>query len=269
MKISVFDFLDYKTYLTAWIEQRPGKGRGEKSRIAESALCHAAYVSQVLQGSAHFTLEQSALISHYLGHNLEEENFFLLLIQLARAGNEKLRQHFQRQIRHIQEKRLTLKNRLSFHASLSEENQAIFYSTWYHTAIHVLLTIPKYRDRDSIAKYLALPRETVSEALSFLVACGLAKDKGGVYIVGPVNVHLGEGSPMLAKHHQNWRLQAIRSLERPNANELHYSSVATASEKDIPKIRAVLVRAIEEARMIIKPSPEEQLFCYSLDLFKI
>jgi uncharacterized protein (TIGR02147 family) len=268
MKISVFDFLDYKAYLQAWIDSKPGKGRGEKSRMAEHANFHVAYVSQVLQGPAHFSLEQAALVSDYLRHDVEEERFFLLLVQLGRAGNEKLRKHFEREIRQVQEKRLILKNRLSFKKRLTEEHQGVFYSAWYYVAIHVLLTIPKYRDRDSIARHLSLPSEKVAEALAFLTATGLVQEDRGQYIVGSVSAHLGEDSPMLAKHHANWRLRAIQSLDYPSPNRLHYSSVATASEKDIPKIRAILVRAIEEARAIIKPSPEERLFCYNLDLFE-
>jgi uncharacterized protein (TIGR02147 family) len=237
--------------------------------MAEHAHFHAAYISQVLQGPAHFTMEQAALISEYLGHDLDEEQFFLLLVQLGRAGNEKLRQHYQRQIRLIQEKRLVLKNRLGFKKSLSDDQHGVFYGAWYYVAIHVLLTIPKTWDRDSIAKHLSLPVEKVSEALAFMTSTGLIQEEKGRYTVGPVSIHLGEGSPMLARHHSNWRLQAIRSLEQPSKNQLHYSSVATASEKDIPKIRAILVRAIEEARAIIKPSPEERLFCYNLDLFEL
>jgi uncharacterized protein (TIGR02147 family) len=269
MKVSVFDFQEYKAYLNAWIDSRPGKGRGEKSRMAERSLCHAAYVSQVLQGHAHFTLEQSALISEYMGHSAEEEEFFLLLVQHGRAGNERLRKHFQTKIRQILDKRLVLKNRLNFKKTLSEENQAIFYSAWYYLAIYILLTIPQFRTREPIAHHLSLSMEKVSEVLTFLTSIGLAIEKNGQYSVGEVNFHVGEGSPMLAKHHTNWRLQAIQSLDRPQAGELHYSSVASASLKDIAKIRAILVRAIEETRSIIDPSPEEQLFCYNLDLFKI
>jgi uncharacterized protein (TIGR02147 family) len=269
MKVSVFDFNDYKAYLSAWIESKPGKGRGVKSRLAEKALCHPAYISQVLQGPAHFTLEQSALMSEYMGHTQEEEEFFLLLVQIGRAGNEKLRNHFQAKIKQILDKRLVLKNRLSFKKTLSEDKQAIFYSAWYYLAIYILLTIPEFRSREPIARHLSLSMEKVSEVLTFLTSIGLAVEKDGQYLVGEVNLHLGEGSPMLAKHHTNWRLQAIQSLDRTQAGELHYSSVSSASVKDIAKIRAVLVRAIEEARSIIEPSPEEQLFCYNLDLFKI
>ena len=269
MSVSVFDYMDYKAYLSDWINARPGRGRGERSRIAQQALCHAAYISQVLQGEAHFSLEQGALLNEYLAHDLEEENFFLLLLQLGRAGNEKLRAHFLRAVRQVQEKRLVLKNRLSFQKSLSPEHHAVFYSAWYFVAIHVLLTIPGFRDRPSIARHLGLPLEKVSEALSFLVECGLAKEEKGQFIVGPVSVHLGEDSKMLAKHHSNWRLRAIQSLDHPGPNELHYSSVASVAEKDLPKIRAIFVRAIEEARAIIKPSAEEKLICYSLDLFGI
>jgi hypothetical protein len=74
---------------------------------------------------------------------------------------------------------------------------------------------------------------------------------------------------MISKHHTNWRMQAIQSLEREAESELHYSSVITVSEGDAVKIREALVKAIEQVRLIVKPSKDEALYCYNLDLFKV
>ena len=52
MEFSVFEFRDYKAYLKAWIQRRPSKGRGEKSRMATHLRCHNTYLTQVLEGDA-------------------------------------------------------------------------------------------------------------------------------------------------------------------------------------------------------------------------
>lgn len=53
------------------------------------------------------------------------------------------------------------------------------------------------------------------------------------------------------------------------SNELHYSSVISLAEGDVPKVREKLVKAIEEVREVVRPSNDETLFCYNLDLFKV
>lgn len=74
---------------------------------------------------------------------------------------------------------------------------------------------------------------------------------------------------MISKHHANWRLQAIQSLEREQPDELHYSSAVTISKEHVPEIRKILVGAIEQVRAIVKNSPEKCLYCYSFDLFEV
>ena len=66
--ISLYHFKDYKSYIKAWIKSRPRHGHGEKRKIAEMTGCHSAYVSQVLEHEAHFSLEQAMAFSEYVGH---------------------------------------------------------------------------------------------------------------------------------------------------------------------------------------------------------
>ena len=108
------------------------------------------------------------------------------------------------------------------------------------------------------------------EILEFLVSLGLAIQKGNHYEVGASRVHLGGDSPMISKHHINWRLQAIQSLERENREvDLHYSSVISISKEDTLKIKSLLVDSIEKTKAVIKESKEEELHSFCLDFFKI
>jgi uncharacterized protein (TIGR02147 family) len=269
MQTSVFDYRDYKAYLHDWIEAKPSRGRGEKTRMAEHIRCHSAYIAHVLGGDAHFSLEQASDLSAYLGHRKDEQHFFLCLVQLARAANDTYREYVQTEIRKILETRLNLKDRLHYKAVLSEIDQSIYYSAWYYSAIYALISVPKFQAPDAIARELRLPASKVTEVLDFLTSCGLAKIEKGKYRIGKTSLHLGNDSPMISKHHVNWRMRAIQSLDVPHSRDLHYSSVVSLSEKDIPKVRAILVKAIEEVRSIVRDSPEEKVCAYSVDLFGI
>jgi uncharacterized protein (TIGR02147 family) len=247
---------------------RPARGHGEKRRIAEALACNSAYVSQVLERDAHFSLEQAAVLNKHMDHNELEKNFFLLLVQRDRAGNRELREHLNTQIKVILERRLTIQHKMDHKEKLSVEAQATYYSTWHYAAVHVLLLIPDYRTREAISNRLNLSMKKTSEILDFLVANGLAQHEGGQFLYGHIQVFVPESSPLAAKNHVNWRLKAMTSLDQQKDEDLHYTSIASLNSDDVPKIRSVLMRAIDEIRQIVKNSEKEDtVICYDLDLF--
>ncbi len=266
MEKSIFEYKDYKSYLCNTLEQR---SRGERSRLAEAIRCHSGYVSQVLNGSAHFSLEQAELINGYLGHSKDQSSFFLLLVQHDKAGTSSLKRHFAEQMNELTEKQFVLKNRLEFKRSLSREDQAIFYSSWHYGAVHVLVSVPGCSTLKGISAYLGIPIEKTSEVIQFLLSVGLIVQVGDHYDIGTTHIHLEHDSPMISKHHTNWRLQAIQSLDFQRSEDLHYSSVITASYEDSPKIREILVKAIEEVRSVVRPSKNEAAFSYGIDFFEL
>lgn len=176
---NVFEFLDYKPYLRAWIDSRPNGGRGEKSRIAQQARCHLAYISQVLTGHAHFNLEQADALNGLLEHGEEEAQFFILLVEHGRAGTHSLKKHFERQIQKILNQRLQLKNRFTDKKSLTREDQSTYYSHWAYCAVHMAVLNPSLRTPGEIAKYFDLSVSKTVEILDFLGSVGLVRKEKG------------------------------------------------------------------------------------------
>ncbi|MCM2277406.1 MAG: DUF4423 domain-containing protein [Oligoflexia bacterium] len=263
----VFEFNDYKAYIEAWILSSPGGGRGVRTRIAEKVSCHLTYVSQVLSGPGHFSLEQGYALNALFEHGEDEGEFFMLLLELARAGTPELRSYFERKLQKSLDRRLVLKNRLQDKKTLSVTDQAIYYSDWIHCAVHMCVLVSSLRSARAIAGYLGTSLAKTAGAIHFLESVGLIRKTEGGYQATETRIHLESDSPLIAKHHSNWRLQAIRSLDRVSASELHYSSVAGISREDLPKVREILVNAIEQARAVIRSSKDEEVYCYALDLF--
>ena len=130
--------------------------------------------------------------------------------------------------------------------------------------------MPEFQTRDALARHLHLSVSKIMEVLSFLISTGLAEEEGGKFVAGRMSIYLGDNSPLISKHHTNWRVRAVQSLDTPQMHDLHYSALSTVNSKDIPVVREILVKAIEEIRTIVKASsPENALFCYNLDLFGI
>lgn len=269
--MTLFEFTSYKNYINSYLDDpMRGGGYGSRAKLAKAIHCQTSYIAQVLNGRAHFSLEQIEDINEFLGHNEHEGHFLLMLVQLERAGTKKLKDRFSKQISEILESRLVLKNRLAIKQPLALESQFTYYSQWYFSVIHVMAAQERFQSAKAISDYLSLELSTVNEALSFLMEINLLeKTSKGKIKTGKSSIHLGSDSPLIVRHHTNWRLQTIRSLEKNRKKNLNYSSVTTLSESDAAEVREILTRSIEKSKKIIKESPDERIYSFCLDFFEI
>jgi len=263
----VFEYPNYKKYIS---DRLDSSGlRGPRSKLAEHLRCQVAYISQVLNGKLHFSLEHAMLVNQFFGHSSEEAHYFMLLIHEARAGSEVLKLYYSGQLREVREKRDFVAHRLKVKKSLSEPNQAIYYGSWIFAAIHMMVMVPQFRTKRAISEYLGIPLKSVSEAIEFLISVGLIISDGDVYRIGAARMHLDPSSPMISKHHTNWRLRAVHALDRPLKEDLHFTSVASLSERDAARIRTMILEFLEKREEIVRPSKDEVIFCLGIDFYKI
>lgn len=265
---TVFDFMDYRAYLQDALPVS-GEGRGSRNRLAEALNCQKGFVSQVLGGSVHFSLEHAVKISRFLGHDPDEEEFFLLLVHLGKSGSRELSEFYRRKLGEILERRQSIKERIKAGSDLSESDQLIYYSSWHYTAIHMCLMVPGLRTRKAMSEYLGIPGEAVSRVLSFFLSRGLAQPKGAEFVAGPTRIHLPADSPLVSKHHANWRMQAISSLDQARARDLHYSLIMSLSEEAAEKIRNILLGSIQEVEPVLKSAKDETVYALNIDLFSL
>ncbi|OFZ79458.1 MAG: hypothetical protein A2603_12720 [Bdellovibrionales bacterium RIFOXYD1_FULL_55_31] len=178
---NVFEFKEYRSYLQLRLGSR-GQRTGQRLAAAKAMRCHSTFVSQVMNGRAELSLEQATLLSEHLGHTVEEEHYFLLLVQEARAGSVQVRHYFKRQRDEILNQRMSIRNRLKDAAALSEMDEAKFYSNWLYCAVHVLTTIERLQTAEALADFLGVSRGQVNRILDFLVSLGLVdQSKDGRY----------------------------------------------------------------------------------------
>jgi uncharacterized protein (TIGR02147 family) len=267
----IFSYRSYKTYLIERFAAAPNHGRGLRKALAEHLGGPTSHVSQVLSGNSQFTLEQAEGVNEFLSHSDEEAHFFLLLVQLARAGTPNLRKRLDLEIQKIVKQRLVLKDRLGVKEGLSREDQVKFYSSWIYGAIHVMLAAKKFQTKEAIAKHLGISLKRAGSIVDFLVKTGLAvQERPGRYAIGTARIHLGNDSDLISKFHTNWRVQAIRSMDREEfGDDFHYSSAISISEEDFTRIKGMLVKAIEEIKPIIRESEAEAAYSFAIDFFGI
>lgn len=269
MNKSIFDFKDYKKYLEFIESLKPHRGRGFRADLARAANCQTAYISQVLNGRAHFSLEQAHSLNKILFHNKEEAQYFLTLVEFARAGTSELKNYFQEQLEEQLQKYLNLKKRFNIKEALSPEDQSLYFSEWTYAAVHMAITIPQLQSLKAVSSFLQISEAKVSKVLQFLTSRGLVEQEKEYFRLRTTRMHIGSEEAMIQKHHTNWRLQALKSLESVSAKELHYSSVVSLSEEDVLKIKSNLVKEIDEYNSIVKDSKEETLYCLAIDFFTL
>ena len=109
MAQSVFDYSDYKAFLRELGDSRP---RGFRKALAEATQCQTAYISQILNGHYHLSLEQAEAATQFLGLSKDEVRCFVLLVEIQRAGTPSLKQFFLSQLAELRERHLMIKERI-------------------------------------------------------------------------------------------------------------------------------------------------------------
>lgn len=266
MNLDIFDYDDYKSYLTAKLELE----YGAKVKLAASINCKPAFITQVLSGTSHFSQEHCVQICEHLNLNNLESDYLVFLVLHERSGSEKLRLYYKLKLDQISAQRhLDYGKQVKTESEMTDIQKQEFYSSWFHSAIHILLSISIYDQPHSIATRLGLDIQTVKNSLEFLEELGLVRLEKGQYSIGARRIHLEKASPLIVKHHLAWRIRAMSSIEQRDANNLHYSAVSSLSKKDFHRIRKDLISAISSAEQVVKGSPEEEAFALNIDWFKI
>ncbi len=266
--INLFDFSDYRDYLGAWLKSAKSSKTFNLSRLAEIAGVHPTFLSHILKGTKHLSLEQAALISDHLEHTKLEQDYFMTLINLDRAGSKRLRDYWLEKKSILEAEKNKLGRRFDRHRELSTDQRAEFYSSWIYAAVWAATSINDRQTLTQLAIRFNISRDRAEEILGFLVGTGLCTEKHGYYAMGDAHIHVPNESPFVVKHHLNWRMKAVQKMDTREPNELFFTSPMSISVDDFAKIRELLNKLIKEAVDIAKKSKSQEVACLNIDFFK-
>lgn len=265
--MAVFEYSTYKTYFHDMIKSKGPAGRGEYRRMADVLGVHPTMISQILSGDKDFTPEQIVRLSKHYGLGKSECKYLILLVEISRAGSVELKQELLEMKDEIQKKSLLLANRIQASKELSENQKAVFYSSWIYSAIQIATSLEHTVNFDFLCKRFNLPSNRISDVLDFLKEAGLVIEKNGVLKPGTQNTHLAKGTPFLIKHHANWRVKAIEKSESLTDEELMYTVNISLSREDFKKLREEMVEFIQSFLKTVHASPAEEIAQFNLDFF--
>jgi len=267
--VNIFDFDNYKIYVMERIASMPKGGRGEFRKMASHLAVHSTLISHIFRGSTELTLEQTVSLAKYLGLNDFECEYFLNLVQKARAGTSALQAVIERRLEQQREQASQISKRISPQRILDEKDKAMFYSEWFYSAIRLVCSVPGFQDADSIASHFHLNKSTVNRAVEFLLETGLCKMKDGKLQHAVQTTHVPADSPLASRHHKNWRLKAMERYPHLGASELAFTMPVTLSVADIARVRKMLLNFIQEVDRVFDKSPSEKLRCLNIDWFDV
>ena len=264
----IFEANNYKAFIAQALKSRGVEGHGERRRLAAAIDCQDSYVSLVLAGDRHFSIEQTEAAARYLLLNDEETEMLILMVMAERAGTVKAASYFKKKCAEKRKEHLNLRSRVKISEELSDVSKMVYYSDALYAKVHMYLTIPKARTVDHLAEHFLISPIRMSEVCRFLVAQGLIAERSGKYSGANKFLFLDRTSPFLGQHHSNFRLDAIRCIQEKVMEGVHLSMTATLSEEDMLTLRQRIAGFISELSATIKESPEEMLVVLNLDFYE-
>ncbi|MCC7404593.1 MAG: DUF4423 domain-containing protein [Bdellovibrionales bacterium] len=264
----IWEHSNYRNYLS---ERLGGEGArtGLRKALAEAIPVHTTFVSQVLKGRAELSLEQAESVNTFLGHTDDEGEYFLLLLLWERAAHPHLKKRFAQKMQTMRAAHLEIKNRLEGHEEISTQDQERFYSSHLYGAIHVLSGIPEFQTVERLAEALKLSRPRTQELVDFLLRLKVLTEDNGRLKPGSQHLHLPGGSPLTLRHHINWRLHTVASLQFVNPDDLHYSGCVSLSQQDVIKVKEIILEALQRSVAVITASPEETAYVLAFDFYPL
>lgn len=266
--MEVFKFNDYKIFTRKTLEGRPRRGRGQYRLLAEKLRLSSVAVSQIFRGSRDLSMEQALPTAEFLHLTPEETDYYILLVQYARAGTQSLKNYYDEKIKSVQAKRAVVTQRVKPKAELSEITKAIFYSNWQYSAIRIASSVPGLQSYEALAQRLGLESEDVAKIGNFLLENGLCVKHPDGITMGPSLTLLTPDSPFINNHRRNWRLKGLERLQKLGPSDLFYSGFVSLSKKDLKELKREFVDLIAKFIEKIEDSPSETLACLNLDWFE-
>lgn len=145
----------------------------------------------------------------------------------------------------------------------------MYYATWLMPAIQVVVSVPEFQTTQAVSKRLNVPLETVQKSLQTLSDIGLVELENGRWRSTHRSLHTPKTSQFVKTYHSNWRLRAMHRAQESIEEGVHYTAVCALAKKDIVRLEQLTQEFIQQTRAVIEPSPEEEVVCMCVDIFKV
>ncbi len=260
----IYSYIDYRKYLD-WVLSADQMGRGARQRLADYLGCQPSFISQVLNGRNELSDEYAFKMNGFLNHDGAEQDFFMNLVHLSKAGTEPLRQYYSTVLEKIKSKQLQVEAVVTTDR-LSEADTMEYYSDWLHVCLHMLVSIKEFQNVESMRKRLAVDKKEFDRALAFLKRTGLVHQEKQVLKTGKAHIHMKKESMGAHAASVMMRLKTLDKLDLKNPHSLNYSLSFTVSQKGYEELKKRILDLIGSLDGVLNEGEPTKFCCLVTDL---
>jgi len=264
---SIFSYDDYKDFIRDRVKHV--NKWGSLTSFANRVGIQRSYLSRVIHSGVQITPDQAYEISRHWDLSDREREYFMTLVDLARAGTKSYKDHLVDKLQALRKKHEDLSRIVPRRPPDMSSYGNLYYSQWFWSAVHIIVSIQKYQTPSAIASRLGLPESLVEATLNQLADFGLISCKSKKWHYSSGEIHVPRQSPFVSLHHHHWRSRAVLDSYDSENDSLHYTSVQAISREAFVKIKDLLVSTIEKEEALAGPSRSEELTCFAVDFFRV
>lgn len=264
-----FEQTNYVDILRDTIEEN-SVVRGYQAQLSRSANFHSSHLSHVLNGRAHLSLEQAVGICEFWKFNELHTDYFVALVNLARAGTDLLRNKVLRDLEHIRNdsKRGVPSQETGTAVILLNEEQSIYYmSSWYVPVIHASLDLENLRTVPALSKRFYLPEGLIQNVLDKLAEFNLAKQEDGVWLATALASLGGDIRPLTKSFHSSTRIRANAKLDHRNDLDYFSTTLMSFTRDQMGEFRSRIQDFVRSVVRESKDMESEEIVLLSVDYF--
>jgi hypothetical protein len=222
----VYLMTSYRDYLRYVIQVNEGT-RGFRTRLAEAASCQPSYLSQVLGGTASFSLDQLLGIARYLGLNESEWEYLRELGILDRAGGQKLREDCESRLNALRERRGGAVAAMVQNPDAPSREDMVWYASSYqHGQIFVSLSDQTARTTAEVATQHRMDPARVGAILEQLARRRFVTQRDGKWLAATPVLYWQE-SATYHTNRMNWLMRAQMRRMEGYEDGLHLGCLTT------------------------------------------
>ncbi len=243
------------------------------SGLAESCRMQKSFLSMVINQEMHINEEQAFLMAETFNLTSEETDYFLLLLQYARASSNNYAAFLKGKIEKIREKKGRLTEKLSKKTvNLTQNNHSAYYEYYLNPLaqyVHMLLLIPKYQsDLVMIAKRLDSTLEEIQTVIDTLQELDIVIYQNDRYECTAKSIHIENGTALSDQNHLNARLQALQKKINLKENDYRFSATICADTKVKKKIVDEIKNMLSRCQSFTQDTLPTDIYQFNIDFFQ-
>lgn len=132
---SVFKFSSYQDVIRSYLDEQDKKAQGSRKRFLESIRMSSSLLTQILKEQKQISDEQAYEAALHFGFTEKEVDYFLLLVDHAKAGSVRLQERIRKKLTQLKNESERISSKITQDLVLSEADKVLYYSNWQFTGV--------------------------------------------------------------------------------------------------------------------------------------